>query len=257
MSARWHQSWPVSIQPRTKARRSPFGPLVMSCLVAGRWFGLPAQCSQPWRASSYDRLLKCCKPDAGALSRSARRNGCTDGIGASRARLVRQLLTESLCYGVLSGGFGVLLALAGVQLLAKTLPATGIFVASKTRHNRPALCAVHFPGHRRPLWHTPALAASRAGVAGVLNEARTAGRSARRVSVANTLLVGQVALSFLLLVTAALFLRSIQRAYGSTRVQRRSSRSVHHEPWTGWLRRTANSGLLSNSPRPRSRFTKR
>jgi hypothetical protein len=47
----------------------------------------------------------------------------------------------------------------------------------------------------------------------VLKEARSAGRTARRVTVANVLLVGQVALSFLLLVTAALFLRSIQRAY--------------------------------------------
>src|SRR5205085_7382953 len=59
----------------------------------------------------------------------------------------------------------------------------------------------------------PALSLSRAGVAEVLKEARTAGRSARRVTIANTLLVGQVALSFVLLVTAALFLRSIQRAY--------------------------------------------
>lgn len=39
------------------------------------------------------------------------------------------------------------------------------------------------------------------------------GRSRNRVSLANALLVGQVAFSFLLLVTAALFLRSIGRAY--------------------------------------------
>ena len=42
---------------------------------------------------------------------------------------------------------------------------------------------------------------------------RTAGRTRGRVTVANTLLVAQVAFSFLLLVTAALFLRSIGRAY--------------------------------------------
>src|SRR4029453_12828371 len=60
----------------------------------------------------------------------------------------------------------------------------------------------------------PAFRASRADVAEVLKEeARTTGRSRRRVTAANALLVGQVAFSFLLLVTAALFLRSIQRAY--------------------------------------------
>ena len=60
----------------------------------------------------------------------------------------------------------------------------------------------------------PAIKASRASVAETLKEAgRTAGRNRRRVTVANTLLVAQVAFSFLLLVTAALFLRSIGRAY--------------------------------------------
>ena len=44
-------------------------------------------------------------------------------------------------------------------------------------------------------------------------EARTTGKSRGKVTVANALLVGQVAFSFLLLVTAALFLRSIGRAY--------------------------------------------
>ena len=52
-------------------------------------------------------------------------------LGASRARLVRQLLTESLCYGLVGGGVGVLLAFWSVQLLAKTLPVSGAFVASR------------------------------------------------------------------------------------------------------------------------------
>src|SRR5260370_18502800 len=59
----------------------------------------------------------------------------------------------------------------------------------------------------------PALKASRASVAEALKEARTTGRSRRKVTLSNALLVGQVAYSFLLLVTAAFFLRSIQRAY--------------------------------------------
>jgi predicted permease len=60
----------------------------------------------------------------------------------------------------------------------------------------------------------PALRASRIGVAEALKEeSRTAGRSRRRITFANVLLVGQVTFSFVSLVTAALFLRSIDRAY--------------------------------------------
>jgi predicted permease len=161
-------------------------------------------------------LIACSNVANLMLARSAARQGemaVRMALGASRARLVRQLLTESLCYGLLSGGFGVLLALSGVQLMATTLPATGIFVASRL-DTTVLLFALFISLATGILFGAlPALTASRAGVSGVLNEARTAGQSARRVSVANTLVVGQVALSFLLLVTAALFLRSIQRAY--------------------------------------------
>jgi len=44
-------------------------------------------------------------------------------------------------------------------------------------------------------------------------ETRSAGSSRRRVSLANTLLAGQVAVSLVLLVVASLFLRSIEREY--------------------------------------------
>ena len=142
-------------------------------------------------------------------------------LGASRARLARQLLTESLCYGLLGGGVGVLLAFSGVQMLAKTLPASGVFVAS--RLDTTVLLFALFTSLAAGVLFgaIPALTTSRAGASGVFNGIRTAGRSARRVSVANALLVGQVALSLLLLVTAALFLRSIQRAYESTPVSPR------------------------------------
>jgi predicted permease len=60
----------------------------------------------------------------------------------------------------------------------------------------------------------PALRSSRTSVSEVLREeARTVGRSRRRISLANTLLAGQVAVSLVLLVVAALVLRSIQREY--------------------------------------------
>jgi len=134
-------------------------------------------------------------------------------LGASRARLVRQLLTESVCLGLLSGGVGLLIGYFAMQLLATSLPATGIFTTSSLDRTVLLFTLLVSLATGFIFGMVPAISVSRADVSGVLQEARTAGRSARRVTVANALLVGQVALSFLLLVTAALFLRSIQRAY--------------------------------------------
>ena len=134
-------------------------------------------------------------------------------LGASRARLVRQLLTESVCLGLLSGGVGLLIGYVAIQLLARSLPATGIFTASSLDGAVLLFTLLMSFATGFVLGMVPALSVSRTAVSGVPQEARTAGRSARRVTVANALLVGQVALSFLLLVTASLFLRSIQRAY--------------------------------------------
>lgn len=161
-------------------------------------------------------LIACSNVANLLLARSAARQhemAVRAALGASRARLVRQLLTESLCLGLISGGVGLSIAYGALRLLAGTLPATGAFGVS--RLDGTVLLFALFVSIATGIVFgiVPALGASRASVTGMLNEARAAGRSARRVRVANVLLIGQVALSFVLLVTAALFLRSIQRAY--------------------------------------------
>ena len=136
-------------------------------------------------------------------------------MGASRSRLIRQLLTESVLLGLLSGVVGLILAYAGLQFLFGRLPGSANFPT-------PKLDAMVFLFALMVSLATgflfgiiPALKASGTNVAEALKESgRTAGRSRSRVTVANALLVAQVAFSFLLLVTAALFLRSIGRAYG-------------------------------------------
>jgi predicted permease len=135
-------------------------------------------------------------------------------MGANRARLFRQLLTESVLLGVLSGAAGLFAAYAGLHLLFGALPSSANFVAP----NFDAivfLFALIVSILTGLLFGTlPALRASRVSLAEVLKEeARAAGRSRGRVSLSNALLVAQVAFSFLLLVTANLFLRSIGRAY--------------------------------------------
>jgi predicted permease len=135
-------------------------------------------------------------------------------LGASRQRLVRQLLTESVLFGLLSGALGLFIGVAGMRLLAGTLPASGTFVALKIDGTVLLFAVVVSLATGFLFGVIPAFTASRGSVAGTLKEtARTTGRGWRRLTLSNVLLVGQVAFSCLLLVTAALFLRSIQRAY--------------------------------------------
>jgi predicted permease len=136
-------------------------------------------------------------------------------MGASRWRLIRQFLTESMFLGLLSGVAGLAIGVTGVQMLWSALPSGGTtFIAPKLD---PVvfvftLVVSLFTGFA--FGGLPALRASRVGVAEALKEeARTAGRSRRRITLANALLVAQVAFSFVLLVMAGLFLRSFERAY--------------------------------------------
>jgi predicted permease len=136
-------------------------------------------------------------------------------LGASRKRLVRQLLTESVLLGLLSGLLGLFVGYAGMRLLAGTLPVSGAFVALQIDATVMVFALLISLATGFLFGTIPAFTASRGSVAGTLKEtARTTGRGWRRLTLSNALLVGQVAFSLLLLVTAALFLRSIQRAYG-------------------------------------------
>lgn len=135
-------------------------------------------------------------------------------MGASRPRLMRQLLTESVMLGILGGVVGLVLAYGGLQFLFGRLPGSANFPTPKLDATVFAFALLVSLATGFLFGTVPALKASRANVAEALKEmGRTAGRSRGRVTIANVLLVGQVAFSFLLLVTAALFLRSIGRAY--------------------------------------------
>jgi predicted permease len=162
-------------------------------------------------------LIACSNVANLLLARSAARQqemAVRLAMGASRHALVRQLLTESVLLGFLSGVAGIFLAYGGLHLLFGALPSSANFVTPKLDTTVFAFALVVSLATGFLFGTIPAFKASRASVAETLKEeARTMGRSRKRVSLANVLLVGQVAFSFLLLVTAALFLRSIGRAY--------------------------------------------
>jgi predicted permease len=138
-------------------------------------------------------------------------------IGASRPRLLRQLLAENIIFALLSGFAGMGLGYAAFRALwSKVIPPE--VSANMIRPHMDALVlayALAISVLTGFLFGTaPAIQASRASVVDALKEdSHAAGRSRRKVTFSKALLVGQVALSFLLLVGAALFLRSIGHAY--------------------------------------------
>ncbi len=137
-------------------------------------------------------------------------------LGAGRVRLIRQLLTESVLLGLLGGVLGLLFGYAGCQFLWSFRPAEFALNFAELRIS-PSVFGFAFAVSILTgllFGIVPALRTSRTSVSEVLKEAsRTVGRSRNRISLANTLLAGQVAISLVLLVVAAMVLESIQREY--------------------------------------------
>jgi macrolide transport system ATP-binding/permease protein len=137
-------------------------------------------------------------------------------LGAGRARLVRQLLTESALLGLLAGAAGLGLAYAGARLLWSFFPPE---FAKNLVELRLDLSVVLFAFVTSVVTTlifgaAPALEASRPDlVAALKDDARAVGQHRRLVGWRHALLVGQVAMSFVALMTAALLLRSVQQSY--------------------------------------------
>jgi predicted permease len=135
-------------------------------------------------------------------------------LGASRFRLARQLLTESILLALLGGVLGVFIAVWGIRFLTVLL-ANG---------------QTDFTLHANLNWHVlsvtavlalltgilfglaPALQSTRVNVVPALKKLRsTDARSRMRFSLSHALMVSQIALSLLMLVAAGLFVRTLNK----------------------------------------------
>jgi putative ABC transport system permease protein len=164
-------------------------------------------------ATLFVLLIACANVANLLLAQSAARShevAIRLALGATRGRIVRQVLTESLLLGIVGGALGLLVALWADGLLARAVPSVEIpywldfsfdwrvFAFAATASLVSALVFGSFP----------ALQAGRA-TAVILKEgarAATPGRHAQFLR--RVLVVVQVALSAVLLIGAGLFVRS-------------------------------------------------
>ena len=163
-------------------------------------------------------LITCANVANLLLARAARRRkevAIRLTLGATRTRLIRQLLTESILLAVMGGVAGLILNLWLLNLLTALKPAV------------PLPVNVEFHTDWRVLSFTlllsvlagiifglvPALQASKHDLVPALkDQSQQLGDRRRTFSLRNALVIGQVALSIVVLIGAGLFLRSLSHA---------------------------------------------
>ena len=135
-------------------------------------------------------------------------------LGASRTRLVRQLLTESGCLAIPGAVIGAGLAYAATRALGHwTPPAPVPIVLDATPDWRVllAVCAIT-AAVTLLVGLAPAWTSTRRAVAPSLGQASARASGAGRTRLRATLLIAQVSLSLVLLSVAGLLVRSLDRA---------------------------------------------
>src|SRR5215470_4784754 len=160
-------------------------------------------------------LIACANVSNLLLSRAATRQreiALRASLGATRGRLARQFLTESMLLSTLGGIVGAGLAFGALRVILAMVPPDSIPDEAKVAIDRPVLLFTLAVSFVTALLFglAPALHASRTQLVTALKEsARGAGASFRRISASGGLVVVEVALSLVLVVGATLMMRTV------------------------------------------------
>jgi putative ABC transport system permease protein len=161
-------------------------------------------------------LIACVNVTNLLLARGAQRRGefaVRAALGAGRARLIRQVLTESLLLALLGGAVGLIIAAFGVDVLRSLsppeLPRAGAIVVD-AKVFAWAFCLTTLIGLAVGL--IPALHASRGGLQVQLQQSSRRAAGGHQV-LRRALVITEVALALVLLVGAGLLWRSFERLF--------------------------------------------
>lgn len=162
-------------------------------------------------------LLIACANSANLLLAQAagrcREMAIRSAIGASRKRLIRQVLTESILLACVAGGLALLLVLWTAPLLMGLRPAMLSFIKLNLSPDWRIAGFTFLVSLIAGLIFglAPALRSSRFDVISRLKDGSSAGY--RRSRLRNSLVITQIAVCLILLVSAALCVRSLRNAY--------------------------------------------
>ena len=193
----------VTVRPTVDTRLHPEADRMLAWVVTGTML-----------AVGLVLVIACANVAGMLLARAAARQreiAIRLAVGAGRFRLVRQLLTESVILGALGAGVGVLLASWITRLLTTFQLPIPIALSLDLRLDARVLGftagVALLTGIIAGL--APALRATRANLVWDLKGDVSSGRPGRRWTARDVLVVGQMAVTIVLLVTAGLLVRSL------------------------------------------------
>lgn len=167
-------------------------------------------------AVAFVLLIACANVANLLLARGVSRQkefGVRAALGASRARIVRQLITESLILAAIGGGLGLLLAWEGTDLLVSLSPPE-LFGPSRVGMNTPVLFFTMGVSLLTGIIFglVPAFEATRFELTESLKEGgKNIGGGARSHRLRGAFVAAEIALAFVLLIGAGLLIKSFRR----------------------------------------------
>ncbi|MEY2483705.1 MAG: hypothetical protein QOK24_2233 [Verrucomicrobiota bacterium] len=166
-------------------------------------------------AVGFVLLIACANVANLLLARSAARQkeiAIRAAMGASRTRVLRQMLTESILLSAIGGIAGLVLSIWLTDLLMSMLPEGAPRLGQIGIDYHVLTFALGVSALTGILFGiVPALQASKLDVTSALKEGGRGGEGHRRTSARSLLLIGEVALSLMLLVGAGLLIKSFLR----------------------------------------------